>query len=91
MDAPLSAEQAAVAIGVDAVRLRRWIKFGLVEISSPGGLGYREHRLTPDEVEQLRVVAGLVAYGFTTTALIGYAPRIRRSMLEALQAVVLLE
>lgn len=89
MDEPLSAEQAAEAIGVGANRLRRWIKLGLVEIASPCGLGWREHRLTPEEVEQLRVVAGLLDHGLTTTALLRYSPSTRAALHEAMQGVLL--
>lgn len=88
MDEPLSAKQAAEAIGVDANRLRRWIKLGLVEISAPGGLGWREHRLTPAEVEQLRIVAGLLDYGLTTTALLRHTPETRAALHEAMRGVV---
>lgn len=88
MDEPVSAKQAAEAIGVDVERLRRWIKLGLVEIGAPGGLGWREHRLTPAEVEQLRVVAGLVDLGMTTTAIARHSPETRAALHEAMRAVL---
>lgn len=88
MEAPLSAKEAAEAIGVDVERLRRWIKLGLVEISAPGGLGWREHRLSPAEVERLRVVAGLVDYGLTTNALLRHSPETRAALHEAVREVL---
>lgn len=88
MDEPVSAIDAARLIGATDQQVYRWIRQGLVEISQPGGLGWREHRLTPDEVEQLRVVAGLVAYGLTTKALLRYTPSTRAALHEAMRAVL---
>lgn len=82
----LTGQETARAVGITYRQLDRWTRNGYVtaKVSDPGSGGFR--RYTPDQVEQVRVLARLVEVGLTVGRLAEMPADERARLLKVLEA-----
>lgn len=84
----LNAVQVADQLSVPAGAVRLWLRHGLLGSDNRPPIRPLVARLHPDQVESARVVATLLAAGFTTTALTRYSAAVRAELADAVRRVL---